>query len=339
MSALSRIDRIMKTWLSWVVKLCLTGGILYYIFTRIPLADVIHSVASARIGYVSMALGGAILTVIVAAWRFKLFTEKQKMSLSVKDIAQINFTTAFYGLFLPGALAEGALRWYRLGRPDGKFVEAFAAVVFGRLIWVISVMGFGIMFLLLDIQRASEHLTRSILMMLLVVGLCGLGLLAFNKGVSAGLFTRLNSDKAAWIPRVLREKLLVLVTAARRYHGVSRQSLARIIGPAVVENVLEILAAYCCVAALNLEISFVTIAWVRSLLLLLVMIPVSISGIGFREGALIILLAPYGIPGADAVALGWVLFSMSLAIAGVGGLLEATKKIRQRDPETPPRVS
>ena len=54
---------------------------------------------------------------------------------------------------------------------------------------------------------------------------------------------------------------------------------------------------------------------------LLAMLPLSLNGLGVREGSLVLLLAPYGVAAPAAVALGLAWFAMTLALGLVGGLV------------------
>ena len=78
-----------------------------------------------------------------------------------------------------------------------------------------------------------------------------------------------------------------------------------------------------------LRIPWLAVAWVRSALLLAGFLPISLLGLGVREGILMILLGPYGIPGTAAVAAGLLLLTRPLVLGITGGLLEAVKAGRQ----------
>ena len=95
----------MKKWFSLVLKLSITSGILYYIFTTIPFSDVIKSITSANVSYIVIALLITPLIVYIEAYTMKILTDKQRMGLSALQIIEINLITRFYGLFLPGYLA------------------------------------------------------------------------------------------------------------------------------------------------------------------------------------------------------------------------------------------
>ena len=57
--------------------------------------------------------------------------------------------------------------------------------------------------------------------------------------------------------------------------------------------------------------------------MLVLMLPISWSGLGVREGSLILLLRPYGVAPEDAVALSLLVFLRGTLGAICGGLLQA----------------
>ncbi|MGE5446403.1 MAG: lysylphosphatidylglycerol synthase domain-containing protein, partial [Ignavibacteriales bacterium] len=133
----------------------------------------------------------------------------------------------------------------------------------------------------------------------------------------------LNLIKLTFIPKVLRDKANKLIISLSQYRNLSPGYLGAIFALSLACNLFGILAHYLLVLSLNINISPITIAWIRSSLFILATLPISISGLGVREGALAFLLRPYGVSAADAIALAFLLRSVGLGIAGIGGLLEA----------------
>ena len=80
-------------------------------------------------------------------------------------------------------------------------------------------------------------------------------------------------------------------------------------------------------AALDVNLSFLTIGWIRVVLHAIMSLPISLSGIGVREGSLVLLLHEYGVSGADAVALAFLLFIINLAQNSLGGIFELKNMI------------
>jgi uncharacterized membrane protein YbhN (UPF0104 family) len=73
--------------------------------------------------------------------------------------------------------------------------------------------------------------------------------------------------------------------------------------------------------ALDLPAPALAYAVVIPLVTLLTMLPISVNGVGVREGSLVLLLAPVGVSEAGAVALGIVWFAMLAAASVLGGVV------------------
>ena len=63
--------------------------------------------------------------------------------------------------------------------------------------------------------------------------------------------------------------------------------------------------------------------------MLVAILPISVAGLGVREGAMVILLAPCGVAAADALTYALLAFATTiLAVGLLGGLLEAIRLLR-----------
>ena len=86
--------------------------------------------------------------------------------------------------------------------------------------------------------------------------------------------------------------------------------------------------------SLGLDSSVLSIGWVRSTVILATMIPISVSGLGLREGALLALATYYGAGPNQAMAYSLLVFAVTVVAIGLlGGLIEAwhyTRSLRRR---------
>ena len=231
-------------------------------------------------------------------------------------IAEINLVTFFYGLFLPGDLAGGAVRWRRLTRAGGKGADTLVSLVYGRLVFTFVLVAVGLAFLALENPRALIQAQGVIL------GTILLFLIAIYVVGSLYRTNQLARDLNLWT------WLAKLFEAANRFHTMPLKSLSLVVAISVVENLVGILSVYWLAQALALPVTFVQIAWIRSLLMIVTLIPVSVSGLGVREGGLVVMLAPYAVPQAGAVALSFLLLGKNVFMAFIGGVSEAFKWLR-----------
>jgi uncharacterized membrane protein YbhN (UPF0104 family) len=72
---------------------------------------------------------------------------------------------------------------------------------------------------------------------------------------------------------------------------------------------------------MNIELSLLSLIVFLPLITLITMIPVSISGIGIREGAFVFFLGTMGVPLDKAMTLS-ILWFLSVVVAGLWGLVE-----------------
>jgi hypothetical protein len=82
---------------------------------------------------------------------------------------------------------------------------------------------------------------------------------------------------------------------------------------------------YLLAISLHIEITFYNLGWIRSVITIISSLPISVSGIGVREGGLIMLLERFSVPGSEAVALSFLILGCSVFVGLVGGLMEAGK--------------
>ena len=180
----------------------------------------------------------------------------------------------------------------------------------------LTLCGVGVLFWL--IERPTGAWPALLLMLGGLLGLLALqALLLLDLPLPARL--------AAWRP----PKLASLYAALGRARRLPRALLTRVLLLGVVVHLIGIVAFAMVAAALGLELSYLTIGWTRSAAILVAILPVSLAGLGLREGAFVLLLAPYGIAPADALAYSLLAFTTTvLAIGLIGGVVEAFRLLR-----------
>lgn len=313
-----------KSLLTWGLRFLVAALLLYLLFRFIPFGDVVEVLAQADPLWVAAAFVVLLFERASAAWRMKVLTDQLQMRLSAWKIFEINTASVFYTTFLPGDLAGGAVRWYRMSQPNGRRAEAFAALVFERLIDTIVLVAFGLLFWIWDRPPFATTLLD-----LLLVGLLGALILGMVASLSPSLSPLLHKI-ISWIPwgrlrRALQEKTEKVLVSVRAFRSLSWPAVTGLLVLSTLRHVLSIVIVVCFAQALAMTIGFVTIGWIRSLMNIITMLPIAFAGLGVREASFAILMEPYGVPGAQAVALSLTAFIVHIVLAIAGGLLEVRR--------------
>ena len=223
-------------------------------------------------------------------------------------VMRIFFVSTFVGTFLPASVGGDAVRAYGLSKEGVGGVDAVASVLMDRLLGVVSILLVGIAgaFLardLIDIRAlfpAFAALTVACAAALAVV---------FSPRAAAGV-----AGVLALLPRG-RETGARLVAAIQRYANL-HLPMTNVLVCSIAVQVLRVLQTYCLGLALGLAVPLGVYFALVPIVLLIVLMPITINGIGTTQAGFIWLFGRAGVASAPAFALS-VLF---LGIAVVGNL-------------------
>ena len=126
------------------------------------------------------------------------------------------------------------------------------------------------------------------------------------------------------LPKALHAKSVQFLDSMRRFANLSFNYHVGITGLSITAELITGGAAYLLAIALELPLDFVTVVWLRALSFVISMLPITLNGLGLREGSFLVLLGPYGITPDAAVAYSLLLFGTQVFIGLVGGLIELT---------------
>src|SRR5262245_34616529 len=93
---------------------------------------------------------------------------------------------------------------------------------------------------------------------------------------------------------------------------------------------LYIVATFVSLVAMRIDAGFVFAAVVYPVLSIILLIPLSISGIGVRDATLAVLFTLYGLAPATGVALSWLAFVVTMPNILVGGGIQLWEMYRTR---------
>ena len=303
----------------------LVGKIL---LSALLVAWLVHHASPRKIGAAIAAADFWLLStfvplVLIASWiaacQLKIITDCHGMNVSLRRIMAINYATAFYNLFLPGYISGGAVRWYKLSRDNRMRAQAFAVIVLSRLLNTIIILAWGLVGWLADLNPARNVYVGLFLAGVLAALICGSALILRPWFVS--LVRRMVLDNPGVTPW-FREKMAKLISAAVEYRSLAVGARLKLVTYASALYLTTALSTRLFLMALDLDISFATVLWMQAVVTLAVLLPLTISGFGIREGSWIYLLGLYGVAPAHAFVLSILTFVRSLFNGLIGMVIE-----------------
>jgi glycosyltransferase 2 family protein len=307
----------------WVRFLRIAVGlaVLALLFYKVPIADVWAAIASARWPFVLAAAGLTLLMQWSTADRLRRLCDAHGHGWGTGQILQINLSTRFYGLFLPGGNFTGiAIRFYKLSGDHKHYLGTAVALFYDRIAATVSLCALGAVFWLVERPGGSWQPIVAILTAMLVMILALVILFDRSPGPAVAFIRRMVSKLGGVRLNTLRQ-------AVRDSRTLTRRQTVLVYTLSVVAHLMGVAGWYLLARSLGLELSLVSIGWIRSAMILATMIPVSVAGLGLREGAALLLLTAYpGIENEDALAFSLLVFAVTTLLIGLaGGVIEAKR--------------
>jgi uncharacterized membrane protein YbhN (UPF0104 family) len=219
---------------------------------------------------------------------------------------------AFFSLFLPTAVGGDVVRAAAATRSLGRTGHVVGTVLLDRALGVVALVAFFVLGLLASGGATDLALGWRISPEAAAVGLAAMG-------GAVGLIWRYQDSLSRRLPPV-GEFFATIGDLSRKPRQVVT-ALALGFGAQAAYLVAWLIVA----KSLGIDLPAASFLLTVPVVSLSTMIPLTISGVGIREGAWIVLLAPYGVPAADALTLSLVYFGCWMLVAAVGGVWFAWK--------------
>ena len=111
------------------LKIVISIALIYFIFTKISLDDVVATLKTANLIYILLALVLFAFSKLMASFRLNLYFHEIGISLSQKSNLKLYLLGMFYNLFLPGGIGGDAYKGYIIQKKYQVGIKKTAAVL------------------------------------------------------------------------------------------------------------------------------------------------------------------------------------------------------------------
>lgn len=239
-------------------------------------------------------------------------------------LLKLSMIGRFYSLILPGQIAGEAVKAYIVGRGQKNAEHIATSVIIDKLTGILGLLllgWFGMLFNHLQLPG------KIIVMYSITVCLGIILLFAIRSALFYDLIGKINERvKASFVTASNSlDRLFLVIEAWRHYVKQGRIILTSVI-LGLIYQALGVLIHMLFAREIGITLSFFDWSWILGIIAIVLLWPITIAGIGIREGAFIGLLGWFGILKEDALALSFLILALQLLDALVGGVLEWTRR-------------
>ena len=248
------------------------------------------------------AVGLLIASQVVSARRWQLFADALRFRRSVPQLTGYYLIGMYFNLLLPTSVGGDVMRAWYLDAGSGRKLAAFAAVLLDRLNGLVVLIAMACLAVAVSPLELPAWLAWSV---------WGIGAAALLGMASLPLAVR-------WqlLPATRRHQLQTMVQIVRSPRAVVEATLL-----SAVVQVANVLVVWLVGTGLGMEVPVGYYFILVPMVSLLTLLPVSVNGMGVREGGVALFLAPLGVPQATAVTLAFLWFAVFGVVSLVGGVV------------------
>jgi hypothetical protein len=298
-----------------LLKMLLSAGLLALVLSKVQIGEISRLLANAKPQFVLLWYATVPVTNLLIAWRWSRLAPRLGFSTAHK----YTWIGLFYSQILPGSLAGDAAKGVSLAlkspvtRPD-----LVSSIVAEKVIGLLALL------VVFDAACAVLYFTVSD-----VHGIRPLFTLATVSTLTAVAGCLLFVALARW-DLLSRFRVLATLRAAMDRYSSRPALVAEVFTLSLIIHLVYIVGTAFSFAALGIAAGPSFAAIVYPVLAIVLLIPVSISGIGLRDTALVTLFAIYGLPTASGAALAWLNLLAAVPNVAIGGAVQLWELNRNR---------
>ncbi len=308
-----------RSTLTFLLKTLVSLGILFFLFSRIDMTQLLQVLSSIRLSYLVVAMAGYLLGQILCSMRWALLARSLGFKNPVKDFVIYYFIGMFFNLFAPSTIGGDVGRVYYLARDGSKRAEkewtgptisALVSVLADRFIGLAVLVWIGAVALVLFSNYPLPLVIRSLTVALAAGSLLGWLLLPL-----------LNRFLERWDFPKGRNLLMGLETYTKN-RQIILQTVVISLCVHFIQSWMQILLG----RALDVEIPWSYSFILYPLVGVFSALPISLNGIGLREGGYLYLLQRIEVSSEKAIAFGLLWFIIVALDSLIGGIVFIVRK-------------
>jgi uncharacterized protein (TIRG00374 family) len=297
-----------KGWLP-VLRVVASVVMLAILIQRVDLSVLVPD-GSHAVQWLIAAIAVWVLGILLSALRWQRVLVALDIHAPLRTLVRHYFASLFVSNFLPSTVGGDVLRVTRLSAENGETPRTFASVVLERLTgWIVlpvlTLTALAVNPGLRELGNASR--VAFLVAVITLVLLAGVLFAAGHPAVGG----RLTSTEG-W--RRFTGAIHLGVEEFRR-----RPALAlEVLTTSFAYQLAVMLAAFFAADALGIGVSWTAILAFMPAVAIVQVLPITIGGLGVREGALVLFLRPLGVTTQHAIALGLLVYGINLVVSLLG---------------------
>ncbi|MFQ5963575.1 MAG: YbhN family protein [Candidatus Scalinduaceae bacterium] len=284
------LDMFSQTFVSIDLKLCLLCAMLY------------------------------IVAQYLSSLRWKVLLVAHNIRVTTLRLFSFYLVGMFFNNFLPGSIGGDAVKGYDLYRYSKKGKESITTVFLERYTGLAALLLIGLVSLIFIYSLPEDYLVKILILGITATFIAGT-IIVINshvKNLTINLVSKLKIEK-------IKKAIFEIFETFGKYEN-HKSSFLNAVLLSIIIQVMNIFVYIILSNALDITVPWSYFFFFFPIITVISMLPISINGLGVREGINVYLFAQVGVTHSKALSLSISWFLMVTAISLLGGLVFVFRK-------------
>ncbi len=277
---------------------------------------------SANIWILLLAFSLHAIGLYVSALRWHILLGAQNVDSKVSFLFKSYLVATFFNHFLPSTVGGDSVRAYDSYRLGKDKADAFAVVIVDRFMGLLTLLIFVIISMFFTDKITEKIPDLGLWVALLIAGFLGIIWFVFTPDLK--IFEYLKNSGNKIIAKI--GSLLYKIANAFWQFSSKKSILFKALLLSIILQTNVVFYYYLISVGLHFSIPFYNFFLIVPLTIFIMMLPISVNGIGLRENALYFFFSFYGILKSQSIAFAWTEFAMLLLLGIIGGITYVLRK-------------
>lgn len=293
----------MKNALYRALRLVVATVLLVYVLTMIDFDTLLYILKGIDLRYLIAVLVSSVVAVLLSTYRWSILLRPLGLEVPMKTLVKFFMVGNFFNMIMPSIIGGDVMRVYELGGHSNRRIDSFSSVLVDRLSGLWACFAIAAFSLCLRWGLFSDQ------MISLLVLCCS----AVFFITTLSLFSQRLEDAVSSLVsflnlRSLEGKIMKPIYSMRAYRS-HKKVILKAFNVSLIIRALGIINVYVLSLSVGWSVSVEYFFVFVPVINILTTIPVSLNGIGVREGAFIYLFSSIGTSATDAFTLSFLSFS------------------------------
>jgi len=309
------------------LKVVVSLGLIAYLVSRVGVDEVVEALRSASTNYLYILVALVLYfgAIALGSLKWQILLKAQGIEVPLQNLLSFTFVGLFFGNFLPTNVGGDLVRGYDLARHTLLPAETAISVLVDRMLGLIAFVFVAVVMALLVVYTAGQAALWEVAVVaaIALLALCGVFALMLSDRLRR-LIGRLFRTSLLSRLAPVYERLSRALSAYRRSYG------ALALGFCISILVLSIgsVVNYLISLSLGGGISLLHIFLFTPLITFVLLIPISVGGIGLNQSAYVFFFNLVGVPEQKSLAISLLMQAIIIISSLPGGVLWWRKRSR-----------